>query len=399
MINPTVINLPFSIEEYNLRLQKVRQAMQQRGIDVLFVEDPSNMAWLTGYDGWSFYVHQGVIVFHDAPPMWWGRAQDAHGARRTVYMSHEYIAGYDENYVQATDKHPMQDLAQHLINHGYDNKAIGVEMDNYYFSAKAYEVLKTSLPQAHWIDATALVNWQRGVKSDTEITYMRRAAAISEAIMHKALTTIRPGLPKNQLVADIQHQAILGADGHWGDYPAIISLVPSGEETGASHLTWNDTPVPEEGITFFELSGCYRRYHAPLCRSVYFGTPPQKILDAEKALIEGLDEGIEAARNGAMASDIANALFGALRRYGIEREARCGYAIGISYPPDWGERTISLRPNDHSELKAGMTFHFMPGIWMGDWGIEITETIVINKNGAAERLNHFDQKLFVNPTF
>ena len=69
--------LPFSAAEFSRRLEKVRAAMREKDIDILFVEDPSNMAWLTGYDGWSFYVHQGVLVFHDAEPIWWGRLQDA----------------------------------------------------------------------------------------------------------------------------------------------------------------------------------------------------------------------------------------------------------------------------------------------------------------------------------
>ncbi|TAN15604.1 MAG: ectoine hydrolase DoeA, partial [Rhizobiaceae bacterium] len=86
--------LPFSRGEYDRRLAAVRKAMADRDIDVLFVEDPSNMAWLTGYDGWSFYVHQGVIVFHDEDPVWWGRGQDANGARRTVWMEEGSITWY-----------------------------------------------------------------------------------------------------------------------------------------------------------------------------------------------------------------------------------------------------------------------------------------------------------------
>ena len=64
--------LPFSMPEYQRRLAQVRAAMTRQGIDVLFLEDPSNMAWVTGYDGWSFYVHQGVVVFLDDDPIWWG---------------------------------------------------------------------------------------------------------------------------------------------------------------------------------------------------------------------------------------------------------------------------------------------------------------------------------------
>jgi ectoine hydrolase len=62
-----------------------------------------------------------------------GRRQDANGAKRTVYMEHKNIYGYAESYVQATDCHPMQDLAQRLKALGKENARIGLEMDNYYF--------------------------------------------------------------------------------------------------------------------------------------------------------------------------------------------------------------------------------------------------------------------------
>jgi len=52
----------FKREEYAERVRKTRQAMQSRGMDVLIVSHPANMNYLTGYDGWSFYVHQCVIV-------------------------------------------------------------------------------------------------------------------------------------------------------------------------------------------------------------------------------------------------------------------------------------------------------------------------------------------------
>jgi Xaa-Pro aminopeptidase len=55
-------NLKFSPSEFADRLAKTRKAMEAKGVDLLIVSDPSNMAWLTGYDGWSFYVHQAVIV-------------------------------------------------------------------------------------------------------------------------------------------------------------------------------------------------------------------------------------------------------------------------------------------------------------------------------------------------
>lgn len=389
------VDLPFTPSEYARRLAKVRRAMAERGLDVLFVEDPSNMAWITGYDGWSFYVHQGVIVFHDADPVWWGRGQDANGAVRTVWMERTSIAGYADNYVQSTVRHPMQDLAAILRDRGCAGKRIGLELENYYFSAKAYLVLRQELPNAELVDATALVNWQRGVKSEEEIAFMRKAARISEKIVDGIVERVEPGRPKNEVVAEIYADAIRGVGDAWGDYAAIVPLLPSGTDAAAPHLTWDDRPFRTGEATFFEIAGCYRRYHTPFCRTVFLGKPPQHILDAEKALVEGLEAGLDAARPGRPAGDVARALFGALERAGIHKDSRCGYPIGISYPPDWGERTISFRKEEETILEAGMTFHFMPGLWMEDWGLEITESILIRETGAAECFCDRPRKLFV----
>ena len=390
-------DLPFAPSEYDRRLAKSRAAMATRGLDAVFVTDPSNQAWLTGYDGWSFYVHQGVILLAEGDPIWWGRNQDTNGALRTVWMGADRVVGYADHYVQSTERHPMQDLAAHLSDLGLAGKRVGVEKDNYYFSAKAFEVLQTDMGQTDFPDATGLINWQRTIKSEPEIAYMRIAAAISERIVDGLLERVEPGVPKNEIVAEIYRDAIRSVDGHWGDYPAIVPLLPSGSDAAAPHLTWDGRPFATGEATFFEISGCYRRYHAPFCRTLFLGTPPDFLLRAETALVEGLNAGLDAARPGNRACDIANALAIPLERAGIERGARCGYPIGLSYPPDWGERTISLRPDDDTVLEPGMAFHFMPGLWMQDWGLEITESILIRDDGPAETFCDRPRKMFVKP--
>ena len=119
------------------------------------------------------------------------------------------------------------------------------------------------------------------------------------------------------------------------------------------------------------------------------------MLDASEPLNEGIEAGIEAAKAGNRACDIENALNGALKKAGIDRNGRCGYPIGLSYPPDWGERTVSLRDTDETVLEPGMTFHFMPALWMDSWGLETTETILIHESGPAEALCNVERKLFV----
>ena len=386
---------PFSATEYARRLTLTRKAMQKASLDAIFVTDPSNQAWLTGYDGWSFYVHQGVIVTHEGEPMWWGRHMDMLGGRRTCWMDRDNILGYGDHYVQSTEIHPMQDLAGVLKARGLEKAHIGVEMENYYYSAKAHAVLKNELPNADLADATGLVNWQRLIKSVDEIGFIRKAASISNKVMQVALERAEPGIRKNDLVADIMHAGITGVGDDWGDYPAIVPLTPSGLDATAAHLTWNGEKMREGEATFFELSGCYRRYHAPLCRTIYLGTPSGEMKRAEAAQLEGVSAGLDAARAGNRTCDIANAFMAIMAKHGIKREGRMGYPIGLSYPPDWGERSASIRSEDETVLQPGMVFHFMPALWMDTWGLETTETILIPEDGTAVPLCNVERKLFI----
>ena len=65
---------PFGRSEYERRLDRTKERMRAEGIETLFLTDPANMNYLSGYDGWSFYVHQGLVVSldHDQP-VWVGR--------------------------------------------------------------------------------------------------------------------------------------------------------------------------------------------------------------------------------------------------------------------------------------------------------------------------------------
>lgn len=381
----------FSLSEYEARLARIRVAMAAQGLMALIVSDPSNMAWATGYDGWSFYVHQAVVIGPSGPPLWWGRGMDAAGARRTVWMGEEAIHGYDDSYVQNPDKHPMELLAALIHDQGWAGGRVGVEMDNYYYSAKAHAVLADHLELA---DATGLVNWQRLVKSPAEIARMRRAAGIVEAMHRRILEVAEPGLPKNRLVAEILHAGATGAGGHWGDYPAIVPMAPSGLDATAPHLTWDDRPMQRGEAHFFEIAGVYRRYHCPQSRTLFFGEPPATYRRAEAAVQEATEAALARARPGQTCEDMAIAFYDTLGRHGFRKDSRTGYSIGLSYPPDWGERTLSLRRGDLTPLQPGMTLHFMPALWLDDGGIEITEPILITETGV-EKLSTLPGALFI----
>lgn len=374
--------------------------MRARGLDILLATDPANMYYLSAYDGWSFYVPQCLILSADEElPLWWGRGIDVAGAHRTAQLPPERIIGYSDDYVHNPPAHPMQHLAQTLSDlAGGGQTCVGYEGDGYYFSPMALSALQEGLPQARWQESAGLVNWLRAVKEEQEIDCMKKAGRIAAAMQQAALDAARAGeadgggAAKNKIAAAIYHAAISGVDGIYGDYAAIVPMLPSGADAAAPHLTWDDQPFAADSGMFIELAGCYRRYHCPLARTIYLGAPPAQWRRAEAALIEGIDDCLRAATPGAVCGDVARALEAALARHGFSKSGRCGYSIGIGYPPDWGERTMSFRPQDETPLQEGMCFHLMPGLWQEDWGIEITESIVI-RAGGGEPLSDFPRRL------
>ncbi|MCC1481601.1 M24 family metallopeptidase [Roseibaca sp. Y0-43] len=391
----TTTNPNFTDAEYEARIARTRAEMEKRGLDLMIISDPSNMNWISGYDGWSFYVHQAVLLPMEGEPVWWGRGIDGPGAARTVFMrSPDSVVPYDDTYVQNPQKHTMEALAALIVDRGWNTGWIGVEMDNYYYSAAAHQTLVNHLHEARFEDATGLVNWQRLVKSESELLYIRRAARIVER-MHKVILDVaEPGMPKNMLVAEITRAGIEGADGQWGDYPAIVPMAPSGLDATAAHLTWDDRPMRAGESTFFEIAGVHRRYHCPQSRTLFFGAVPDLYRHAEEAVLEATEAGLAQCYPGARAEDVANAFNAALNKRGFEKDNRCGYSIGLSYPPDWGERTLSLRRGDMTELKPGMVMHFMPALWLEDGGLEITEPVLITEHGP-ELLCTTPREIFV----
>jgi len=385
----------FERAEYVTRLNRVKEAMHRRGIELLVVANPANMFYLTGYDGWSFYVPQVVLVeLNEDSPVWIGRGMDANAARVTTSLKDDCIVPYPDEYVQSLVQHPMDFVADYIRARDWDRKFIGVEMDAYYFTAQANASLRHGLPDARFIDARNLVNWVRLIKSPQEIEYMRQAARILERVMDVAIESIEPGVRQCDAVAKIYHAQISGTEEFGGDYTSICPMLPTGIGTSTPHLTWTDDLFKRDETTIVELAAARHRYHAPMARTVHLGKPPQNLADTAEIVVEGIHNVLEFVEPGVTCEQVEEVWRNTIARYGIVKNSRCGYAIGLNYPPDWGEHTISIRPGDKTIMHPNTAFHFMPGIWMNDWGVEISEPVLVTENGC-QTLADVPRKLIV----
>jgi len=387
--------LHFSLDEYRMRLIKIRAEMKSRNLDLLLLSDPCNIFYATGYDAWSFYVPQCVLIpAADQEPVWIGRQMDRHGALLTSTLGDANIVGYDDKFVQSQLYHPMSVMAEE-IRHRFGSKLhIGIEMDSYYMDVQSFLNMQTELPSCKISDASLLVNWVRAIKSETELSYMSEASELVQNAMHAAMEIIEPGVRECDVAATAYSNLVASSPDFAGSYTSTPPLIPAGERLNTPHLSWNSSHYQNETQINLELMACRNRYHTPMGRSLYLGTPPPALKTIESAIVEGLDAALDFIKPGVRACDVEATWQKAASKYKVQKSARCGYSLGIAYPPTCGEKTISLRPDDTTVLEEGMSFHLMPAIWHEGSSLVITEPFFVTKTGA-ETFCKFPRKLFV----
>ena len=82
----------FSKKEYLDRVNKVKMKMRDKNIELLLISSPANQFYTTGYDGWSFYTPQMVLIeLDEEQPYWIGRQMDSVGAKFTAFIDKLFL--------------------------------------------------------------------------------------------------------------------------------------------------------------------------------------------------------------------------------------------------------------------------------------------------------------------
>jgi Xaa-Pro dipeptidase len=385
----------FEKREYQVRLKNIKAKMAQKKLDILFSTNPANMNYISGYDGHSYYVPQGVAVFiEEDDPIWVGRSMDVTGAQYTTWLQDKNLFGYPEELVQSFERHPGEYFADVLLDKGADGKRIGLEFNQEFCSHKLYLELRKKLSNTVFVDASHMVNWVRTVKSDSELKYMRQAGIITEKAMNAGIAAIAEGVRECDVAADIWQVQIAGTPDFGGEYPGLMPAMPTGEKSNAPHLSWSDNRYQKQQIGILEIGACKMRYNVPLARTVFVGTPDKAYQDFTETINEGLEVMLGAIKAGVPCEDIEWKWRKLIESKGYRKKSRVGYPVGLGYPPDWGEQTISLRPGDKTILQKNMTIHVLAAIWDKEYGYEVSETVVVKETGC-EPLSNVPRRLFV----
>lgn len=380
--------LPFSVDEYRRRLDKVREGLRQRGIDACLISIPENIYYLTGFTSTGYYMYQTLILPADGDPMFVTYLEEKINVIRRSWMDRYMTYSVIEDPIEVTFR------AVHEM--GLEDKVLAIEESGFFFPIRTYKQLVAQLPRARWVDGSGVVEQARLVKSDAEIAYIRKGAKSAMEGMKAAIAAIGRGKTENDLAAEVYGATLR----HGSEYPGSPPYVVSGERSGLPHGTWEGRVLRDGDIIFLEHSGCIKRYSAAMMRTCFLGDPPDVVKRTADIILEGIQKAIDTIRPGVTSGEVDAACRQTILGAGFnDYTHETGYSIGVCYPPGWNESHImNLHPGDETVLVPNMVFHLVPSLIIPEMNghVGFSDTVVVTETGREVLTNtEVERRLYV----
>ncbi|EKD99211.1 MAG: hypothetical protein ACD_23C00078G0004 [uncultured bacterium] len=381
--------LIFPEGEYATRLNNVRRDMAAQNIDACLITVPENIYYLAGLDHWGFFAYHVLIVPKEGEMVLIARAMEQVTMDNQIAPRARFV-GYKDF------EDPAEITAGVLKGMGVSKDVLGLEKHSVYQPLKVVEGIKAICPDAAWVDIGLMVDLLRRIKSPIEQIYARQAANVSDAMMQAAIAAVHSGANEREIAAETYRAMVLAG----GEYPSFGPFIRPTSRLGEEHTTWGNSILKKGDALFLEMSGCVRRYHAPMGRIVYIGEAPEGTKEIERVCLAAFDAVVSTIRPGVTANTVYKSWQDQVDSAGLSHYQRhhCGYMVGSSFPPGWcGVGVpVGLRKGSELELKEGMTFHLLSwlmGTGRGDYFI--SNTVLVNETGCEVLTNQTPRELKV----
>jgi Xaa-Pro dipeptidase len=368
----------FERSEYQARLDRLQERMDELGLEAMLVSAPENIFYLSGYQTKAVFTLQFVLVRRTGLPFLFTRQMEIANAERALKDGL-----LDSFAVYQDDEDPLEASAKLVAARVGAGSRIGAELGSWTMPAARAETLRRVCDRLEWSDCTGLVDRMRLVKSPAELAVMQEAAGHTAAIAAKAMETIAPGRTENDVTQAVMAEMIACGSEYPGSWPNVMA----GPRTGLIHAAWEGAAIVPNDHVLAELTGVAHRYHAPCLRTVMVGEPRGEISRAADAMLQAHDAAVAAMAPGRPMSVINEAAQTILQGndVGCRMAKRSGYSLGIGFPPSWGAQwQIGLNSVVTQSLEVGMTFHIvLVGHFPDGRAIGIGETVALLDSGPA----------------
>jgi Xaa-Pro dipeptidase len=377
--------LPFSTGEYERRLSAVRVDMAATGLDAFVAFGPENINYLTGHDTPAYQYLQACLVTHDGPPTNVLRSIDASNTLMRSWSRRVVVYSDHDDPVES-----LRALVRQLVPRG---ARIGAEDRAFFVTPRRHAQFRDALEaDGYHLVGSQLVDDRRLTKSAEEMEKIRAAGRITARAMQAAIDTASEGVDENAIAAAVWASLVQAG----GEFPGLPPFIVSGPRSCLGHATWSGRRLCRGDALNFEIPGVVARYVAPLFRTGSVGAPSPEMQAIEAACLSSLDLLLATIRPGVCIADLHRMNVDNFARRGLTIGHRTGYSVGVNYAPDWGEGvTLSIVDGETRELRAGMVFHLVPGLYIpGRMAVVISETVAVTERGA-EKIMEAPQPIFV----
>jgi Xaa-Pro aminopeptidase len=208
---------------------------------------------------------------------------------------------------------------------------------------------------------------------------MRRAAALADKVMAKALTLLKPGVRELEIAAEIEYQMRqLGASG-----PAFETIVAFGERSAYPHARPTDKRLRKNELVVLDMGAILAHYCSDITRTVVVGKASPKVRGWHKAVQEARTAAVAAVRAGATCGEVDAAARQVLAGYRLDRyfTHSTGHGLGIEVHED-----PRVAKGQKHKLEPGNVITIEPGVYIpGVGGIRIEDDVAVH-SGESEVL-------------
>ena len=335
---PAESEAPFSEDEFAGRLQRIRAAMADAGIDCLFLTSPESLYYVSGYL---------CMWYQTESPMEWppsnGIAVHVDHDRfihfeteREAVLTRTFSVSRDTRFFpRGSYRDGTRFIADELKAKGWLEGSLGLEFwagrPNRAISDRFQAAFESA--GARVVDGSAILRDVRWKKSAAEMACLHEAARITMAGLERAHEVIRPGVSELEVQGELL-QALTAAG---GEMPAMMIPVLSGVKTNACHAAATRRRMQAGELVTIDIAGVHKRYHVNAARVFSLGEPRPEIRDCATRAIGVVDRVRECLRPNLPVRELNEVT----RRYYEEQglwDSRGwvgGYEMGIAFFPDW----------------------------------------------------------------
>ena len=371
--------LHFSDQEFSNRKNNTIESMKKFGLDAILIFRQESMYWLTGYDTFGYVFFQTLVMDQKGNIILLTRAPDLRQAQNTSNIKDIRI------WVDKNNSDPTHELKNILNELNLKGKNIGVEYEAYGMTGRSAMKLNESLKNfCNLGDHSELITALRVVKSDEEITYVKKAAELADKALDVVWKFAKKGVSESKILAEMNKVIFEGG----GDYPANEFIIGSGKNALLCRYQSEKQILSSPDQLTIEWAGTYKHYHSAMFRTIPIGKANKKHYEMHEACIAALKNCEKELIPGNKIGNVFDIHAKTFDDLGFKkaRMNACGYSLGATFSPNWMDWPMLYTKNPYN-IEVGNIF-FLHMILMdsdSQLAMNLGETYLVNEKGS-ERL-------------